>query len=82
MSETAQDAAALDDDMIDLDPNDAIELGYDETTDTAEDPANDVDAGSDYVPEPVPGAKPVDPRMADLVIPSAEDEIDDESEEG
>lgn len=66
----------VDDALIDLDPNDAIEVGYDPDTDTEVDPAND--AEHPYEPEDVPGAQPVDDAVADVTIPSAEDEIDED----
>lgn len=62
--------------LSDLDPNEAIELGYSADTDTEDDPENDV--GHPYEPEDVPGAKPVDDAVADVTIPSAEDAIEGE----
>lgn len=67
----------VDETLLDLDPNDAIEVLGDPDTDTEDDPANDED-GDGYEPEDVPEALPVDDSMADYVIPSAEDEITDE----
>lgn len=69
MSETPHDP------NIDIDPNEAIELGYDPETDTEEDPVNDVD--HPYEQEEVPGAQPVDDSFAAVDIPSAEDEIEE-----
>lgn len=92
MSENAPDATPnedavdtapveeVDDALLDLDPNEAIEVGYDPDTDTDDDPENDAD--HPYEPQNVPGAKPVDPAMADLTLPRAEDEIDDSEGEG
>lgn len=60
----------------DLDPNEAIDLGYDPDTDTDEDPVND--EGYPYTPEPVEGAEPVDDAVADVAIPSAEDDFEKE----
>lgn len=64
----------VDDALFDLDPNDAIEVGYDPDTDTEDDPA--LDEEHPYEPEDVPGAEPVDDAVADVTIPSAEDEIE------
>ena len=60
----------------DLDPNDVIEIDHDPTTDTDDQPAND-DEGQDG--EPVADARPVDEAIADEPLPSAENEIGDDS---
>lgn len=64
----------VDEALMDLDPNDAIEVLGDPETDTEDDPAND-EGRDDYEPEDVPEALPVDDSMADVVIPSAEDDV-------
>lgn len=57
---------------VDIDPNDAIELDYDEETDTEETPANDQ---VDEPGEEVEGASPVDDSFEDAEPDSAENEI-------
>lgn len=91
MSDTAQDVPnedqtdtapveEVDDALLDLDPNEAIEVGYDPDTDTEDDPA--LDEEHPYEPEDVPGAEPPADEFAEIVIPSAEDELTDDAEEG
>lgn len=57
---------------VDIDPNDAISLGYDPSTDTHDDPLND--QGHPYEPEPVEGAMPVDDAVADVLVPTIKED--------
>lgn len=61
---------------VDHDPNDAIELDYDESTDTEDQPGNNQVDDSDF--EAVEGAEPVDEGCADVEPDSAEDEVAEE----
>lgn len=56
---------------IDIDPNDVIEQSPDPETNTDEDPAND-DAGQAH--EDVPDAQPVDDAVADVDVPTIEED--------
>ena len=62
---------------VDHDPNDAIELDFDEETDTEDQPDNE-QADEDF--EPVEGAEPVYEDSADEEPDSAEDEVAEEIE--
>lgn len=67
---------------VDLDPQDALDLGYDETTDTEEDPANDEDHPYEF--QPVEGAQRVPEELADediLVDPGADEDVDEDDDE-
>ena len=66
--------------LVDLDPSEVIDVYGDPDTDTEEDPV--LDEGHPYEPEDVPGAEPPADEFAEVVIPSAEDELTADSEEG
>lgn len=65
--------------LVDLDPSEVIDVYGDPDTDTEEDPV--LDEGHPYEPEDVPGAEPPADEFAEVVIPSAEDELTDDVEE-
>lgn len=67
---------------VDLDPQDAIDNGYDEETDTEEDPVND--EGHPYEFQRAEGAQRVPEEAADEDIfadPGADDDVDEDDDE-